>query len=165
MFSFPEIRRGTDIFKALALGAKAVGLGRYLFDLDQFSCHEDEILRPKHSRVVGDQIVRGQYIESQVRRGATDAFGLKCADCVDGKRLSPMIFSMAAYGKEGIVRCVDLLKEELEMAMRLMGTPTLKDIKPEMIITRNLADHIEGQPRNFLHEKNYERMGPAWSKL
>ncbi|CAO3663499.1 unnamed protein product [Umbelopsis vinacea] len=64
------IRRGTDIFKAIALGAKGVGIGR------------------------------------------------------------PALFAMSAYGTDGVARLIQLLKDELEMVMRLMGTPTIADIKP-----------------------------------
>ncbi|KAI8904059.1 cytochrome b2, mitochondrial precursor [Gorgonomyces haynaldii] len=63
------VRRGTDVYKCLALGAHAVGIGR------------------------------------------------------------PWLYAMSTYGQEGVERAMDLLKEELEMVMRLMGTPTIKDIR------------------------------------
>lgn len=66
-------RRGTDIFKALALGAKAVGIGR------------------------------------------------------------PFLYAMSGYGQQGVERAIDLLREELELAMRLMGTPNLDQIQERCI--------------------------------
>lgn len=62
------IRRGTDIFKALALGATAVGIGR------------------------------------------------------------PYAWGLAAYGQAGVERVLDILRYELEVAMRQNGTPRLIDV-------------------------------------
>merc|ERR1711868_366335 len=74
------IRRGADIFKAVALGASGVGVGR------------------------------------------------------------PVLYSLASYGEKGIVRMVHMLQDELQMVMRLSGTPDIPSITPEHCITRNLAD-------------------------
>jgi len=70
------VRRGTDIFKALALGAKAVGVGR------------------------------------------------------------PFLYGMAAYGQEGVERVIQLLKNELEVCMQLMGTRSINQIEPGMVAQR-----------------------------
>ncbi|CAG8692154.1 4367_t:CDS:2, partial [Ambispora leptoticha] len=83
------VRRGTDIFKAIALGAKAVGIGR------------------------------------------------------------PSLFAMSAYGQPGVERLLQLLKDELEMAMRLAGAKSLADIRPEMVDIRNLHYHV-APPKNYL---------------
>jgi hypothetical protein len=62
---------------------------------------------------------------------------------------------MASYGQEGIEKALQLLKSELQMTMRLCGTPTLADIKAEMVITDNLADHISVVPRDNLYLDTY----------
>ena len=72
------VRRGTDIFKALALGTRAVGIGR------------------------------------------------------------PLLYAMSSYGQAGVEHALQLLKDELMMAMRPMGTPRLSDITPAMADIRNL---------------------------
>jgi len=89
------IRRGTDIFKAIALGAKAVGVGR------------------------------------------------------------PFLYGLSSYGQDGVEHVIDLLKEELRNTMMLMGTPTIADIKPEMIITKNIADHFAVSPKDYLSTHTY----------
>ena len=61
-------RRGTDIFKALALGAKGVCIGR------------------------------------------------------------PYLWGLAAFGQSGVERALELLTKELEMAMRMNGTPSIASI-------------------------------------
>lgn len=96
------IRRGTDIFKAIALGATAVGIGR------------------------------------------------------------PTLYGLAAYGQDGVERVIEILRDELVMCMGLMGTPTIGDIKREMAITKNLADHFVPVPKDYLRERTYE---PLMSKL
>ncbi|KAH9305811.1 hypothetical protein KI387_010215, partial [Taxus chinensis] len=62
------IRRGTDVFKALALGAQAVLVGR------------------------------------------------------------PVIFGLAAQGESGVKKVLEMLHDELELAMTLCGCPSLNDI-------------------------------------
>ncbi|KAI8139565.1 FMN-dependent dehydrogenase-domain-containing protein [Fennellomyces sp. T-0311] len=94
------IRRGSDIFKALALGATGVGIGR------------------------------------------------------------PALFAMSTYGQAGVTRLIQLLQDELEMCMRLMGAPTVKHIQRGMVDIRNLKDHFVANPVDHLSHSAYERMVP-----
>ncbi|XP_068658322.1 peroxisomal (S)-2-hydroxyacid oxidase GLO4-like [Aristolochia californica] len=71
------IRRGTDVFKALALGAQAVLVGR------------------------------------------------------------PVTYGLAASGEAGVVRVMQMLKDELDLTMALTGCPTLKDITRSHIRTES----------------------------
>ena len=67
------IRRGTDIAKALCLGAQAILVGR------------------------------------------------------------PIIWGLATYGPAGVTHVVDMLRTELEMAMALLGAPTLSDLTSDLL--------------------------------
>ena len=67
------IRRGTDVAKALMLGATAVLVGR------------------------------------------------------------PYVWGLAVYGADGVRLVVDLLRTELELAMGLLGAPTLADLTPDLL--------------------------------
>merc|ERR1712216_839006 len=98
-------RRGSDLFKALALGAKAVGIGR------------------------------------------------------------PSLVGMAAYGEEGVEKVLQIFKDEMEMHMRLMGTPTVKDMKPDLVITRNVADHFTVSPSDYLSSQVYSPLPLATGSL
>ena len=77
------IRRGTDVLKCIALGAKAVGIGK------------------------------------------------------------PAVYSMSAYGQEGIQRCLQILREELEMGMKLVGVRSLKDLTPAHVNFVDLERHVQ----------------------
>ena len=68
------IRRGTDILKALALGAKAVLVGR------------------------------------------------------------PILWGLAAEGRKGVTHVLELLNEELDLAMALSGCTSIEDIDPSLVI-------------------------------
>jgi len=95
------IRRGADIFKAVALGAAGVGVGR------------------------------------------------------------PVLYSLASYGEKGIVRMVHMLQDELQMVMRLSGTPRVSSITEQHVIAKNLADHIVPLPSDSLVQSTYMPLLPA----
>merc|ERR1712050_432008 len=95
------VRRGADIFKAVALGATAVGVGR------------------------------------------------------------PVLYSLASYGDKGIVRMVHMLQDELQMVMRLSGTPNIKSITRDHVIAKNLSDRIVPLPSDHLVSRTYQPLLPA----
>lgn len=67
------IRRGTDILKARALGAKAVGLGR------------------------------------------------------------PFLYAQSGFGEAGATRAIQILQDEVERGMRLLGITSLDQLTPDMV--------------------------------
>jgi isopentenyl diphosphate isomerase/L-lactate dehydrogenase-like FMN-dependent dehydrogenase len=69
-------RRGTDVFKALALGATAVGIGR------------------------------------------------------------AYIWGLASFGQEGVERVLDILREELRIAMRQAGTRSISEINASYVVDK-----------------------------
>lgn len=79
------IRRGTDVLKALALGATACGLGR------------------------------------------------------------PFLYSLAnEYGADGVVKVVDILKNEMEIGMRLLGVRSIEELKRKgkSLVNTKKLDHL-----------------------
>jgi len=89
------IRRGTDILKALCLGAKGVGIGR------------------------------------------------------------PFLYAMSAYGQDGVDRAIQLLKDEMEMNMRLIGANKIEDLNPDLLDTRALFQH-SSNPIDHLSSTVYD---------
>lgn len=49
----------------------------------------------------------------------------------------PIVYSLAAFGEEGVYTALNLLKDELRRAMMLCGCSKLTDINEEIILTRN----------------------------
>ena len=68
------VRHGTDIYKALALGAKGVGIGR------------------------------------------------------------PYVWGLAAFGQKGVEKVLDILRAELLLTMKQMGTPTVNEITMRRVV-------------------------------
>ncbi|KAI8821380.1 FMN-dependent dehydrogenase-domain-containing protein [Fimicolochytrium jonesii] len=99
------VRRATDVIKALAMGAKAVGIGR------------------------------------------------------------PFLYAMSAYGQPGVEKAIQLLKDEMNMALRLLGAPTLAHLRPDMVDARNLGLHVGPPIRNYLSEAVYEPLAFGNHKL
>ncbi|CCH43739.1 Cytochrome b2, mitochondrial [Wickerhamomyces ciferrii] len=95
------VRRGTDVLKALCLGAKGVGLGR------------------------------------------------------------PFLYANSSYGDKGVQRAIQLLKDELEMNMRLLGVTKIEDLGPELLDTRNIYNRSVPVAKDYLYEQNYGRMAGA----
>ena len=74
-------RRGTDILKAIAMGATAVGIGR------------------------------------------------------------PFLYAYSAYGVDGVIHAINLLRDELEMNMRLIGARSIEELVPGMVDLSALHNH------------------------
>ncbi|KZT72246.1 hypothetical protein DAEQUDRAFT_809145 [Daedalea quercina L-15889] len=95
------VRRATDVLKAVALGATAVGIGR------------------------------------------------------------PFLYAFSAYGQEGVERALQILHDEFEMNMRLLGARTIKEVVPEMVDAGSVHQHIVSVPDDSLYFSNYESMQSA----
>ncbi|KAI5119170.1 hypothetical protein M0805_008653 [Coniferiporia weirii] len=95
------VRRATDVLKAIALGATAVGIGR------------------------------------------------------------PFLYAYSAYGAEGVDKALQILKDEFEMNMRLLGAPTLADVGPDTVDASNVHQHVVAVPSDRLYDANYESMQVA----
>ncbi|KAF9012548.1 FMN-dependent dehydrogenase-domain-containing protein [Cyathus striatus] len=92
------VRRATDVLKAVALGATAVGVGR------------------------------------------------------------PFLYAFSSYGFEGVDKALQILHDEFEMNLRLLGAPTIKDVVPDMVDASNISSHIVAVPGDRLYDSNYESM-------
>merc|ERR1719159_514044 len=100
------------------------------------------------------------FVDGGIRRGA-DIFKA-VALCAAGIGIGrPVLYSLASYGEKGIVRMVHMLQDELTMVMRLSGTPSVADITPNHVITKNLSDHIVPLPADNLVQNTYMPLLPA----
>lgn len=95
------VRRATDVIKAVALGATAVGIGR------------------------------------------------------------PFLYAFSTYGQEGVEKALQILHDEFEMNMRLLGAPTMKDVVRDMVDASSVHQHIVAVPDDRLFHQNYESIAGA----
>ena len=85
------VRRASDVLKAIALGASAVGVGR------------------------------------------------------------GFLYAFSSYGQEGVERAIEILRDEFEMNMRLIGARTINEIVPEMVDASALRSHAGLTPPDNLY--------------
>ncbi|KAJ7935161.1 glyoxylate dehydrogenase [Mycena leptocephala] len=88
------VRRASDVLKALALGASAVGVGR------------------------------------------------------------GFLYAFSSYGQEGVERAIEILRDEFEMNMRLLGTTSLSEITPDLVDASRLRTGVT--PQDNLYSATYE---------
>ncbi|KAJ4165306.1 hypothetical protein LMH87_006943 [Akanthomyces muscarius] len=94
------------------------------------------------------------FVDGGVRR-AGDI--LKCL-CLGAKGVGigrPFLYAMSGYGQDGVERAMALLKDELEMNMRLIGAASVKDLHPSMVDTRSLFAHT-ATPTDSLSRTVYD---------
>ena len=149
--SIPIVIKGVQTADDAVLAAKAGAAGVVLSNHGGRNCDTSrsgiEIL-PEVIEALKEEGLRDKlevWVDGGVRRG-TDVLKAICmgADAVGlGK---PAVFSMSAYGEDGIVKMLDTLKDELEKCMRLCGTPTLKDLNPRLVDARSVGQHTDVAP-------------------
>ncbi|KAJ3477830.1 hypothetical protein NLI96_g10198 [Meripilus lineatus] len=99
------VRRASDVIKAVALGATAVGIGR------------------------------------------------------------PFLYAFSAYGLDGVDRALQILNDEFEMNMRLLGARTIKEVVRDMVDASSIHTHLVAVPEDKLFHSNYEMMQFAQLKV
>ncbi|TBU31122.1 FMN-dependent dehydrogenase-domain-containing protein [Dichomitus squalens] len=73
----------------------------------------------------------------------------------------PFLYAFSSYGFEGVDHALQILHDEFEMNMRLLGARTLEEVKPEMVDASSLQSHIVAVPGDRLYDSNYESMQHA----
>lgn len=89
------------------------------------------------------------YVDGGVRR-ATDIIKALCLGAKGVGIGRPFLYAMSAYGQPGVDRAIQLLKDEMEMNMRLIGASKVEDLNPAMVDTRGLSMHTTGVPADTL---------------
>ncbi|KAF2196087.1 hypothetical protein GQ43DRAFT_485222 [Delitschia confertaspora ATCC 74209] len=100
------------------------------------------------------------YIDGGVRR-ATDIIKALCLGAKGVGIGRPFLYAMSAYGLPGVDRAMQLLKDEMEMNMRLIGCSKISELNPTLIDTRGLGMHTAPVPRDTLGYNVYDPLiGP-----
>lgn len=77
------------------------------------------------------------YVDGGVRR-STDILKALCLGAKGVGIGRPFLYAMSAYGVDGVNRAMQLLKDEMEMNMRLIGATRIEDLNPGLLDTRGL---------------------------
>lgn len=101
------------------------------------------------------------YIDGGVRR-ATDIIKALCLGAKGVGIGRPFLYAMSAYGLPGVDRAMQLLKDEMEMNMRLIGCSTVDQLNPTLVDTRGLQVHMQTVPQDTLGQSVYDPLsGPV----
>ena len=123
------VLRPDDARRAVDHGAAAVVVSNHgARNLDTVPATAEALPRVV-DEVGGDLPV---LVDGGVRRGTdvAKALMLGATAVLVGR---PYVWGLAAYGADGVKLAVDMLRTELEMAMGLLGAPTLPDLTPDLV--------------------------------
>lgn len=105
------------------------------------------------------------FVDGGVRR-ATDILKALCLGAKGVGIGRPFLYAMSAYGQAGVDRAMQLLKDEMEMNMRLIGTSSIADLNPSLIDVRGLTGgHHAPVPADSLSMGAYDPLqAPRFSE-
>ena len=151
-----------DVIRAVDIGVQGVVLSNHGGRQLDFAPSGIEVL----SEVMPILRARGAenrleiFIDGGVRR-ATDILKAMCLGAKGVGIGRPFLYAMSAYGLPGVDRAMQLLKDEMEMNMRLIGAAKISDLNPGMVDTRGLSMHTASVPRDTLSLNVYDALqGP-----
>ncbi|KGO48148.1 Aldolase-type TIM barrel [Penicillium expansum] len=81
------------------------------------------------------------FVDGGLRDGA-DVLKALCLGATAVGVGRPYYYALAAYGAEGVERCTDILAEELEITMKMLGVSSLDQLGPDMVNTSRLANEM-----------------------
>jgi len=89
------------------------------------------------------------FVDGGVRR-ATDIIKALCLGAKGVGIGRPFLYAMSSYGPAGLDRAMQLLKDEMEMNMRLIGCSSVDQLNPTLVDTRGLSMHTTNVPVDTL---------------
>ncbi|KAI0200388.1 FMN-dependent dehydrogenase-domain-containing protein [Astrocystis sublimbata] len=158
------VQRVEDVVKAVECGVQGVVLSNHGGRQLEFARSGVEILAETMPvlRSMGVENKIEVFMDGGVRR-ATDILKALCLGAKGVGIGRPFLYAMSAYGLEGVDRAMHLLRDELEMAMRLIGCTSVDQLNPSLLDTRNIGSHITSVPVDNLGHKVYDALAtPIW---
>ena len=156
------VQRVEDVILAIEAGVQGVVLSNHGGRQLDFARSGVEVLSEvmPELRRLGLQDKIEVYIDGGVRR-ATDVIKALCLGAKGVGIGRPFLFAMSSYGLEGVDKAMQLLKDEMEMNMRLIGCTSVDQLGPEFVDTRGLSMHNPGVPTDTLGLNVYDPLsGP-----
>ncbi|GAB7357096.1 hypothetical protein MBLNU459_g7903t4 [Dothideomycetes sp. NU459] len=161
------VQRVEDVIRAISVGCDGVVLSNHGGRQLDFARSGIEVLAEvmPELRRLGLQDRIEVYIDGGVRRG-TDILKALCLGAKGVGIGRPFLYAMSAYGLPGVDRAMSLLRDELEMNMRLIGCNSMDQLGPEFIDTAGLKMHTASVPSDTLGLGVYDPLrGPAESRV
>ncbi|KAI9803115.1 MAG: hypothetical protein M1833_001186 [Piccolia ochrophora] len=151
------VQRVEDVIRAIEVGVHGVVLSNHGGRQLDFARSGIEIL----SEVMPVLRERGWenrieiFIDGGVRR-ATDIIKALCLGAKGVGIGRPFLYAMSAYGELGVVRAMQLLKDEMEMNMRLIGCSRVDQLNPTLVDTSGLSMHTASVPEDTVGKAVYD---------
>ena len=151
------VQRVEDVLRAVEAGVHGVVLSNHGGRQLDFARSGVEVLA-ETMPVLREKGLEGKieiYIDGGVRR-ATDIIKALCLGAKGVGIGRPFLYAMSAYGQDGVDRAIQLLKDEMEMNMRLIGCTSVAELNPSLLDTRALFTHSNSTPTDHLSSTVYD---------
>lgn len=151
------VQRVEDVLRAIDAGVQGVVLSNHGGRQLDFARSGVEVLAETMPRLreLGLQDRIEVFVDGGIRR-ATDIIKALCLGAKGVGIGRPFLYAMSAYGFEGVDRAMQLLRDEMEMNMRLIGCTSVDQLNPSLIDTRSLFNHGNGTPSDNLSWSTYD---------
>ncbi|KKY34158.1 putative cytochrome b2 [Diaporthe ampelina] len=151
------VQRVEDVLRAVDAGVQGVVLSNHGGRQLDFARSGVEVLAETMPRLreLGLQDRIEVFVDGGIRR-ATDIIKALCLGAKGVGIGRPFLYAMSAYGLEGVDRAMQLLRDEMEMNMRLIGCTSVDQLNPSLVDTRSLFNHGNGTPSDNLSWATYD---------
>lgn len=161
------VQRVEDVLRAVDAGVQGVVLSNHGGRQLEFARSGVEVLA-ETMPVLRARGLAGRidvFVDGGIRR-ATDMIKALCLGATGVGIGRPFLYAMSAYGQAGVERAMQLLKDEMEMNMRLLGVTSVPELDEDLIDARSLLDH-GNPPADRLSQAVYDPLTnpPQRSKL
>jgi L-lactate dehydrogenase (cytochrome) len=151
------VQRVDDVLKAIDHGVHGVVLsnhgGRQLDTAPSGIELLAEVMTELRARNLQDKI--DIFIDGGARR-ASDVLKAVCLGAKGVGIGRPFLYAMSSYGQPGVERAIQLLKDEFEMNMRLIGARSVEELTPDLVDARALKWHSVPSPTDILNTSVYD---------
>lgn len=156
------VQRLEDVLLAIQYGVQGVVLSNHGGRQLDFAPSGVEVLAevmPELRRLGLDKKLE-IFVDGGIRR-ATDIIKALCLGAKGVGIGRPFLFAMSSYGLPGVDKAMQLLKDEMEMNMRLIGCTSVDQLTPDLVDTRGLSMHTTTVPIDTLGKHVYDPLkGP-----
>lgn len=150
------VQRSEDVIKAAELGCSGVVLSNHGGRQLDFSRAPIEVLAEAKPKLDSMKINPNFeiFIDGGIRRG-TDILKALCLGATGVGLGRPFIYANSCYGEDGVAHAIKLLREELEMDMRLLGAKSIKDLNSDFLDLTTLKNRNVSVARDELYNTVY----------